>query len=652
MTQSQETASRRVRLPAEYTTFVGRESEVDAVAGLLLADRLVALVGPAGVGKTRLALRIADVTANEFPDGVRVIDLSVPGTWNDLRLLDQSARALRLLVILDGCETSIDVARGIAARLVPSRPGTSLLVVSQVAVDLPELRSWRVRPLPVPDAAADIRQVAQTPSCDLLVQRLQVQQPGFRFSPENARLIAELCRRVDGLPLAIEAIAARAALLGVDAVHAADDIFDVIEFQPTAESANRTSLRASFKWSWTHLSLVDRDLLARLTVFADGFTFDAASFVCGHVRLHDTELVESLERLVRASLVEFDPEAPGGRYSLLRSTRAFAKHYLSADMRETLSARLVRWCWRLTDAIDWWVADRKQVEPVAREMVNLRAIFTAASDATDPRRGIAALHLYLACLPLWVLLYEREGTEWLARLERWASFSEDPLIQARLAWLRGVFAFRANDLAAAVESLERAAFTFATEGDEWGILTSRYHLAEARLAQGETHVASLLLSDVVSRANRRGHPLASGGLARLAVSLLRDGDIEGARRAATRALRAGQSLGHPWILMYAWTATGLIAQQDGDLDRALQAHVQAFTYARQSRPPRAWVEPCLDIATVHLARSDRAQAARVLLRILDNVGGDPPLRAASFARLLELVERLAAPGHVGERPTR
>jgi predicted ATPase/DNA-binding CsgD family transcriptional regulator len=641
MSELEHLGPTRARLAVELTSFVGRHDDIDRLSELVASKRLITIVGPGGVGKTRLALRVADAVATRFAGGVRVFEIfSVQAAPEALAEVRRVARRGPSLLILDGSEQVLESLREMVRLLLEEAHQATLLVTSRMPLGVADEQQWRLAPLPLPPVDAASEDIGAYASIQLFVQRVAAQQPGFRLTASNTPLIGDVCRRLDGLPLGIELAASRAALLGIEAVHGSDDLYALAErHTPSNRPARQRSLRANFNWSEAQLAADERELLAKLTVFTEGFTLEAAEFVCGSAGSAPEALLNALEQLVRTSFVQFDPTPPG-RYALLNSVREFAAARLKPVEIEALHIRLIQWCWRLAAAIDWWTVGEAAIEPLTREMGNLRMVF-ARAEYGSAQRGVAALQLFLACLPLWLLPYQREGARWFARLRRWELFSEEVLVRARVAFLAGLFALREGDVPVAIAELEKAVPLFQRESDELGVATASYFLAEAHLGNENATAARPLLEYVLDQATRRSQALASGVLARLATCALSEGDISLAARQAAQALEAAQATGNPWSLTRAWGATALVARQTGDLDGAVEGLVQAFTFAKQARNPHAWVYPCLELAAVHVDRADRTQAARVLLKVLDANAGEERCPALLLIRLLVLVDRVA-----------
>ncbi|CAA9520147.1 MAG: hypothetical protein AVDCRST_MAG73-127, partial [uncultured Thermomicrobiales bacterium] len=326
------------RLPAPLTSFVGREREIETVAALLRREgvRLVTLTGPGGVGKTRLAVRVAEEVAGEYPDGVVFVALApvqdpelvlsaiaqVLGVreTGDQSLAERLAGALherRLLLVLDNFEQVIDTGPQIA-RLVAACPRLTALVTSRVVLRLSGEHDVSVQPLPLPEADSEAM-TAETDAVRLFLARARAARAGFVPTDADTIAVAAICRRLDGLPLAIELAAARVAHLPPAALLARlEQRLPLLTGGPRDAPLRQQTMRDAIAWSYDLLPAEEQALFRRLAVFAGGFTLDAAEAVAGDAAL---SVFDALCALVDASLVqradgpgERDPDGP--RYLL------------------------------------------------------------------------------------------------------------------------------------------------------------------------------------------------------------------------------------------------------------------------------------------------------------------------------------------------
>ena len=331
-------------LPVPATPLVDRDSEAAAVHDLVLRQgvRLITLTGPGGVGKTRLAVEAAARLAAAFPDGVRFVDLApvraadlVPAaiaaglglnTSGDRLVSDMLSylRARRLLLVLDNFEQVIDGAP-VVAELLAAAPGLVVLVASRTVLRLSGEYELAVPPLPVPPPGSG--QPADYPSVRLFADRARAEAPGFKLTRRNAQVVAEICRRLDGLPLAIELAAARIRLLSPQALLARlDDRMDLLTAGPRDLPERQRTLRNTLDWSFGLLSADEQALFTRLAVFAGSFGLPAVTAICGEaVR---GSVMDTLSSLADSSLVRVEPSEEEPRFSLLETIREYALEHL------------------------------------------------------------------------------------------------------------------------------------------------------------------------------------------------------------------------------------------------------------------------------------------------------------------------------------
>jgi non-specific serine/threonine protein kinase len=629
----------------EFTGFVGRDADVDGVTQLFAQTRLVTLVGPGGVGKTRLGLRVLDALEQDFSDGLRVIDIAGcsanPASTSELV---EAVRDKEMLLLLDDCERAVPFCRELVPVLLRLAPKTCSLATSRIPLGVPGEYQWRVVPLATPAGEDAFEAVARCEGVQLFVERVAAQQPGFRLTADNATLVGQLCRSLDGVPLALELAAAQVALVGLEVVCKTIGLADTLYAQTTnGRPSRQLSLSANFDWSESLVAPEDRALLARLTVFADAFTLDAAEWVCGGTARDAAGFLDSLERLVCTACLEFDARPGGGRYQLLNINRDLAARRLPEGDLDRLYDRLVGWLQHLTETLDLWSVDPAQVDPLAREIGNLRAAFANAETCDDNARRIAALRLCLACTPLWLQRFPREGAHWLRRLWRAVGSDTDRVLHARAAWLSGTFALHAGDVSQAIRDLQPALQPLDDNHLSADALSARYYLAEAYRQSGDAPAACQLLTEVWDAARGHGHKLAPGVQARLALALLDVGDVVEAKHCSVEALDDAQASGHPWNLTRAWEAVGAIAVRDADFNAAASAFGFAIAQARKCEDPLAPLQPGFELAETFLASMDRPRATAALVDVLDMLAASELLALPHVRRVLLLTARAVEP---------
>ena len=401
-------------LPRHLTSFVGRERERADIARLLGRARLVTLTGPGGCGKTRLALEAAADALEQLPDGAWFVDLAslsdpalvaqaaalavgvpIPASRSALEALVAHLATREALIVLDNCEHLIDACARLAEEVLRAGPGVRVLATSREPLRCADEVAWRV-----PSLAAAER---------LFCERAAAARPGVDPVDGAAGAVEEICRRLDGMPLAIELAAARAAALSLDQIAARlGDSLDVLGAGRRTALTRQQTLRATIDWSHDLLTGEERVLHRRLAVFAGGFTLEAAEEVCAGGAIARRRVVDLLARLVEKSLVV----ATGERFRLLDTVRQYAAERLeTAAEHDTLGLRHLDWCLALAEQHDPLSAGpRRSLHVLESEHDNLRAGLAYAV-RRDPQ---AALRLATRLWRFWLDRgYFAEGNRWL-----------------------------------------------------------------------------------------------------------------------------------------------------------------------------------------------------------------------------------------------
>jgi predicted ATPase/class 3 adenylate cyclase/DNA-binding CsgD family transcriptional regulator len=409
-------------LPAQLTSFIGRQKEIAEVRRLLIDNRLVTLTGVGGTGKTRLAAQVATELASDFPHGAWYVDLapiSVPGlvpttAARVLGLTDQPGQSTmetlqrflndhELLVVLDNCEHLIGAAADLIAELLSNCSGLTLLTTSREPLGVAGEVTWGVPSLSLADEAID-----------LFADRARRARAGFQIGTDNIYAVTEICRRLDGLPLAIELAAARIRALSVnDIVDSLHDRFRLLTGGARTVVRRQQTLRASVDWSHALLSDSERIMFRQLAVFVGGFDLDAAHTVAGGDISERYQVLDQLTLLVEKSLVVAEDGPLGTRYRLLETMRQYALEKLgeaddSADARDRHRDHYAA----IAAALDSpAVADyERQLARAESEIDNLRAALAWCHEHANIE---LALTLTSSLLPLWWTRgHHREGAAW------------------------------------------------------------------------------------------------------------------------------------------------------------------------------------------------------------------------------------------------
>jgi predicted ATPase/DNA-binding CsgD family transcriptional regulator len=374
-------------LPAELTSFIGRRNELSEVKRLLTTTRLLTLTGSGGAGKTRLALRAAAEMARGFPDGVWLVSLSsiddpqlvVQAVFGALGLQDISSGLSiatltgyladkHLLLVLDNCEHLLDSCALLAITLLKSCPQLHVLATSRQALGTTGEKRMRVAPLSLPEDGASLspEQIATFEAVALLTERAAAVVPGFKVDHANAAEVLRLCRRLDGMPLALELAAVRLEGLTVaQVVRGLEGELPVLAQGDRGAEARQRTLEATIEWSYGLLDEEERLLWARLSVFAGGFEEEAAVAVCSGAGLPSVRVVEIVASLVEKSILQRDLSVQPARYSFLETVRQFGRQKLTELGEEAaLQSRHLDWILELARALGAF--DNRQAEMFRR----------------------------------------------------------------------------------------------------------------------------------------------------------------------------------------------------------------------------------------------------------------------------------------------
>jgi len=491
-----ETTRPETNLPQRLAAVIGRASELAELQESIRRNRLVTLVGPGGIGKTRLAIELGWQVAGLFPDGVWLVDLapvtdpavvtSAAATVLGAALRDAEtpveaiAAAIgkqRKLLIFDNCEHLIAAAAELIEALLERVPGLSVLATSQENLHLPGEQIYRLSPLALPpsgapDPRSSVSGIAEFGAVALFVERARAADRRFVLDAGNAGGVAEICRRLDGIPLALEMAAARLPLLGVEGLLARLDerLHMLTTGAHTAEARHRT-LRNMVDWSHGLLDPADQQVFRRLAIFSGSFSLDAAIAVAGE-KADDWDIIDALGRLIDKSLMTAEPgEHP--RYRLLETLRLYAMQELRRNGEiETVAARHARYFTELFSRSDalWETAPEVEWLRVYRpEIDNVRAALNWA--LADPERAHVAVTLAGTAALLWqALALFAEGRRYIDRVLPLVDGESPPAAEARL--LRSAGSLWSNsDRLRALAQQERSAALYRQIGDRLNLAT-------------------------------------------------------------------------------------------------------------------------------------------------------------------------------------
>ena len=622
-------------LPAELTSFIGRERELAELKPLLSASHLLTLTGPGGTGKTRLALRLAADELETFADGAWLVELAPLG---DPTLLTQTVaatlglqeeqgratldvltdylRAKTLLLILDNCEHLIESCAQLADGLLRAAPGLKVLATSREALGITGETAFRVPSLELPDAldAQDLERIAANECVRLFVDRASAADPRFHLTEKNAWAVSQICLRLDGIPLAIELAAARIKVFTPDQIAARlDDRFRLLTGGSRTALERHQTLLALIDWSHDLLAEDERIVLRRLSVFAGGWSLDAAQAVCGDGS--GDEVVDLLTRLVDKSLVMVDDssESAEARYRLLETIRQYAREKLLASGESgPIRDRHLGYYLRFAEDAEPRLRGADQLAWLGRvetEHDNLRAALAWSLERADAER---ASRLAGAVAYFWELRgYWSEGHTWLdkalalaARRQRrtTAKAQAGPRAKALYGAARLLFLTR-FDAPASLTLVEESLRLWRELGDKWWMAVALEHdafmdpqMSRARLEEGVS-----LARDVEDR-----WPLAIC-LLRLAGTLALT-DVAAARPVLEEGVTIARSVGDKSVLSQGLTGLAILYAQEGNLAAAGPILAEALAEARAIGTVVQIFLSLALLATVASLQGDRAAA--------------------------------------------
>ena len=505
-------------LPQQATSFIGREKELAELKRLLAKTRLLTLTGSGGCGKTRLSLQVAADSLESFPDGVWLVELapladpaliaqtvaSVLGLKEALdnptvRTLTAHLKDQRLLLVIDNCEHLLDGCAALADALLRQCPQVTMLASSREALRIGGEQAYRVPSLSLPDSTQANTQAAVMPfeAVQLFSARAQLARPDFQITDQNAATLASICRRLDGIPLAIELAAARVRSLSIEEINRMlDQRFLLLTGGARTALPRQQTLRATLEWSHALLTNAERTVFCRLSVFAGGFRLELAQEVAGDEATDKWQVLDHLAALVDKSLVVVDTGDPP-RYRMLETTRAYAMERLVAvGEKEAIASRHAHSFAALFETAwaERWSA--RSADPFARlkpELDNLRTALDWSS------RNDAELEIALAGAAAWLWLGSGLDAEGIAVCERAISHLSTktaPTLEARVLSELAQLGWYMLPLERALQALERAIALYRDANDSVGLYLALARKAGFLASGGDIELARRALVDL------------------------------------------------------------------------------------------------------------------------------------------------------------
>ena len=640
---------------AQLTSFIGRERELAEVARLTRRTRMLTLTGPGGTGKTRLALEVASRESARFPDGVWWTDLApladpalVPqavATTLELRaqaagrafdeILGERIAGRRLLLVLDNCEHLVDECARLAGALLRSSGELQVLATSREALGVGGEIAWLVPPLSHPEDDATVGELTRSEAVGLFVERAAECSPHFRLTERNARAVAEICRRLDGIPLALELAAARSRVLAPEQIAARlGDAFRLLTSTSRTAVPRQQTLRATMDWSYTLLPEPERLLFHSLSVFAGGFTLESVEGVCAGNELDADDLLDVLTRLADRSLVAVAEHAGEARYRLLETVRQYAAERLAqTGEADTLSRRHAAHFLALAESAEPELTGPRQrswLDRLEADHDDLRAALRW-SLANDP---LTAARLAGALSRFWHIRgYLGEGRASLAHaVTALAAAPIDPdrpeVRRARAGALKGagILAWAQGDYDSATGNFDEALALYGSLEDLDGTAGVYNNLGVVAMHRGEYAGAIELLERALALRRRRGDVWGTAiSLNNLGVAAGKQSDYRRARGYYEESLALLRAAGSPFAVALCLSNLGDVAFAARDYVRARELYVESLE-VRQELGEKPGVARSLGrLALVSLEQGDVGGACglfRDALALLEELGDD------------------------------
>lgn len=627
--------SRRHNLPESTTAFVGRDRELTELRGLIAEMRLVTLTGTGGSGKTRLALALAADVGTDALDGVWFVELA---PLSDPSLVPQAVAAAigvretpgqpllqtlaatlgtrAVLLLLDNCEHLRAAAAGTARSLLEACSGLRVLATSREPLGVPGETVWNVPPLATPPSTeTEPDEVGAYPAVALFVARANAATPDFALTAETCVPVGELCRRLDGIPLALELAAAR---LGQDSLATVTtSLRESLRHigQSGSESRHQT-LEATLSWSHELLTPPERALFRRLAVFAGGADTDAAETVGAGAPVQVDEVWDVLAALVDKSLVAALPQGEVTRYRMLETVREYAR----GRLEEAGESGAIHSC-----HLDWMLSVAEAAEPglegapefraslqrMLEEQDNLRAALEWSQTAAWP---VAGLQLVASAGVFWWAAGSlREGKAWVDAALGVQQLG-DPRLRAKLLHEGGQFALGATEYQTAVARLEESVAWARRVGDPHIEARALSALAWALDEMGNWAAARTVWEEGLAVARRAGDDITAAQiLHNMGYTASAAGDLSGGEHLLSEALDLARARGNDWQLAYTLSDLGVTVAARGDVARGLSLCEEALSLARHVGDAVALQASLGSVAELSAGRGD-SRRARALWR--------------------------------------
>ena len=652
-------------LPRQLSTFVGRAESLAAVTEQLGTTPLLTLVGPGGVGKTRLALEAAASAMDRFPDGAWVIDLAALGDGSlipeavgstlrvkeqpgvpILRTLAQHIGERRILLFFDDCDHVLESVAAVSDELLRACDQLRILVTSREALGMAGESLYPVPSLDLPARGAEVSavDVAQAEAGQLFVDRAKAVQPAFTLTEQNAAAVAQICRRLDGIPLAIELAAARVKSLPPEQIASRlDDRFRLLTGGSRMALPRHRTLKAAMDWSFELLTDAERELFVRLSVFAGTFGLEAVESVCEGGLVARGDALDLLSRLIDRSLVVLEETPAEARYRLLDTVQQYAQERLlesdpAIAIRERHRSYMLILVERTAPLLFAGPQAADAAARIAADHENVRAALQWTDD--DPAGAPEELRLAGNLWRYWEMEgHLAEGRGWLSRALARTDGEVSELRANALSGL-GSLASQQGDLAAALTAYEGALTIQREIGKAHATAYACTNLANVCVERGDFERARDLYEEGIALI--RQTPDAPGvafGVLNLADVAARQGDRAEARRLFDEAVAIVRSTGDPIGLAIALGRDATFSLQVGDAAEARAKHEEALELYRRFGDGRGVARTLMFLGDIVAVEGDLAEAERMYRLSIDERSrlGDRAGLAAACDRIARLL---------------
>src|SRR5215218_9685711 len=576
-------------VPVHLTRFVGRERELEDLARLVVSARLLTLTGAGGSGKTRLAEELALRCGSSF-ESVGWVDLTPLSDPNlltqlvatTLRVPDRPGTSTlqslvnvmcdeRALIVLDNCEHLVDASAELVDALLRSCPHITILATSREALGVASETAWLVPPL------------ASAEAVQLFVERARATLPSFCLTSANTEAVTEICRRLDGIPLAIELAAARVRVLSPEQIaRRLDDAFRLLTTGSRTALARHRTLRATMEWSFALLAVREQTLLRRLAVFAGSFTLDAVEVVCAGAPLETEDILDGVSALVDKSLIMMEPGDGMARYRLLETVRQYgAERLTEAGERATMERRFAEHYLAVLEEAEPTLIGGANTPAVLAQLVDEQDNLRAATHwaLADPSRADLALRFVGAQYWFWYALGQFREARQLVNRALAMSGASDPVLRGRALVSSALTALAQGEYPLSCANFEEAIPLLRAAGDDDGVGAALAKYGAARMLGGDLTGAIGTLDEALEFT--RGRP---------------DWDIS-------------------VIFARFWRAWAAHAQGQNDLAKEMLG--TNIVVARERHLPTTLAHALVTEARVELARGNLEQACAIVMEGLE-----------------------------------